>query len=409
VVDNDIVDGSDGAVQVFDDGDGDGFGADESSSKWMCLTDPDFGDFATEVGDCDDTDDGIFPGAPELCDGVDQDCNEDGDVGLLADDEGTAWVWDGDRDTYVPDNALVEVACDPPTPLDEDGQWVDLERAPEEEDCDDLEASVHPGAEEICDELGIDEDCNPDTEADIETWWVDADDDGAPVAVEACDEPDAVVPAGSGPTDCDDADGNVFPGAPELCDGLDNDCDEQVDEEPPTWVLDGDGDGYPGGGAAVEQCEPPAEGWVPEVPGASVDCDDGDAQVFPGQLEVCNSIDDDCDGDRDETVGEDLDGAVQVWPDLDADGFGAADAEGSWVCSSQVERFTAPNDADCDDGDPAIRPTADELVGNEVDENCDGFVGDQWAGGGGGCQSVPSPSLGWLALPLLMGLRRRTS
>ena len=103
--------------------------------------------------------------------------------------------------------------------------------------------------------------------------------------------------------DCDDTNPDVFPGATEVCDGVDNDCDELVDDaddsldksSAPIWYTDFDGDGYGAPTTLLEACEPPS-GWVAD----SGDCDDGNADVFPGAVELCNWVDDDCDTQVDE-------------------------------------------------------------------------------------------------------------
>ena len=95
--------------------------------------------------------------------------------------------------------------------------------------------------------------------------------------------------------DCDDTDPAIFPGADELCNGLDDDCDEEIDEEAvdaPSWHTDADGDGYGDPASSSLSCE--------EVSGAvqdDSDCDDTDDTVNPDGTEVCNDgLDNDCDG-----------------------------------------------------------------------------------------------------------------
>ena len=92
--------------------------------------------------------------------------------------------------------------------------------------------------------------------------------------------------------DCDDNNSSVFPGAEEVCDGVDNNCDTQVDEGLLVTVyVDNDGDGY-GSMRSMEAC--------PGTPGTSTnneDCDDGDGSINPGASEICgDDIDQDCNG-----------------------------------------------------------------------------------------------------------------
>jgi hypothetical protein len=95
------------------------------------------------------------------------------------------------------------------------------------DDCDDDDADVHPGAAESCD--GADEDCDGEIDEDAgPTWYLDEDGDGwGGEAVVSCEAPDSYADNGA---DCDDDDASTYPGADELADGRDNDCDDEVDE-----------------------------------------------------------------------------------------------------------------------------------------------------------------------------------
>lgn len=150
--------------------------------------------------------------------------------------------------------------------------------------------------------------------------------------------------------DCNDQDPRISPSEPEIYDGRDNNCDGSIDEG-----LDEDLDGIPdfrdlclgtpsGFGVAPDGCAVCEIDGDGDGFGATQDCDDGDASVYPGAMEICNSRDDDCDGVIDEGF------------DKDGDGF-----------------KTCQND--CDDSNPRVNPAAVELPGNLVDENCDGSLG----------------------------------
>ena len=186
--------------------------------------------------------------------------------------------------------------------------------------------------------------------------------------------------------DCDDGSAAVHPGAEERCNGLDDDCDGNIDGadalEIARWFLDVDGDGF-GSPVHVDSCE--------QVVGAvadSTDCDDGDAGVHPNAEESCNSLDDDCDGAVDE--GLDLSGYL----DQDGDGYGV----GELLLSCALP--LAEQDGDCDDGDESVQPGAAETWYDGVDQDClgdddwdadaDGQVPESF--GGGDCDDTDPDS-----------------
>ena len=183
-----------------------------------------------------------------------------------------------------------------------EGTWVgddsvdrDGDGFPETQDCDDLDDAVHPGAEELCD--GLDNNCSGEVDDVLEPegqpFWDDEDGDGfgAGQAIVACEQPGGWSAEGG---DCDDEDPRIHPDADELCDGLDNNCDGDTDEDSAVdavdWFSDNDHDGW-GTGAAVHACDPPS-GHVQH----EGDCDDGEPMVNPGMEEACDTLDNDCSG-----------------------------------------------------------------------------------------------------------------
>lgn len=148
------------------------------------------------------------------------------------------------------------------------------------DDCDDDDAMRFPGNPEVCDAADRDEDCDATT-----VGSTDADGDGAVDA--ACCNGERCG------ADCDDTDGTVNPLATEACDGVDNDCDRNVDEGVLRYFWpDGDGDGYGALDAAPEQACLPSPGQVENT----LDCDDDDGTINPTAGEPCNGVDDNCNG-----------------------------------------------------------------------------------------------------------------
>lgn len=290
------------------------------------------GDGVIACHDCNDRDPDVYPGAPELCDGKVNGCRLGVSDG--SDEEGIGDPCDG------PDSDLcVEgvMSC-------LDGVF----------GCSDHSG----GAQELCD--GLDNDCNPAT----------LDGEGDPGLGLACDGEDddvclgGVVVCLAGQLECND------PGVvAETCDGADNDCDGEIDEglDAVAWFLDGDGDGY-GTGSPILSC-------ADDLPGRAVlgeDCNDSSSAVYPGASELCDSLDNDCNGQIDDGAATETPCGVQ-----------------QGVCEGSTGPCEGCTATDYSDHSTEWQPA--EALCDGLDNDCDGEIDE-------GCDCLLTPALAGLGI-----------
>jgi large repetitive protein len=304
-------DGATGESTWYLDADGDSYGR----SNWTETSCQQPTGFADNGDDCDDLDGTSYPGAPEACDGADNDCDNDADEGVT-----TTFYGDADGDGYGDPGSPTNACFLPP------GASVN------DDDCDDGEASVHPGGIELCDSLDNDCDSVVDEYAlDASTWYADSDLDGYGDPLTGATSCSPIAGAVENGLDCDDGDSDNYPGNTESCDGADENCNSQIDEG-----FDGDNDG-------VSLCG--ADGTTGT---ADDDCNDADPGLFPGNPELCDALDQDCDAIADNGL------------DLDTDSITPCGADG----------ISGTADDDCDDSDQDNFPGNTEIC-DAQDNNCD--------------------------------------
>ena len=302
-----------------------------------------YGDAAMSVTNC-------VPPAGYVTDNTD--CNDNSAL----EHPGAVWAIDNDGDGFV--GSATQVSCTQP---------LNYISATAPADCDDNNSAVHGQnvyyADVDMDGFGnlndtvmdctqptgyvtnstdCDDNDNTVGAASVQ-YYADADNDGY-------GDPNNFIYACSAQTgyvanfdDCNDTNPAVHPGATEVCDGVDNDCDNSIDEGVPTFTFyaDNDNDGLGDPNNSVTDCSTPA-GYV----GNHSDCDDTDPT--PGA------------------------GATVFYMDSDNDGYGDE--------TNSISACTAPNGytatgGDCNDANDAIHPGATDIPANSIDENCDGVDG----------------------------------
>ncbi len=335
------------------------------------TVDSDHDGFSPSEGDCDDSNANAYPGAAEICDAADNDCD-----GTIDEDDHQTWYEDADGDAFG-DAERTQEACAAPAGFVADSS-----------DCDDSDPLIHPDATEICDDLAVDEDCDDlvndaDDSVDrdsLTTYYADADADGfgdEDSTVDACQPPSGHV---LDEDDCADDDPARNPAALEVCNNIDDDCDGLLDDTDPdvdtstgsVFYIDADGDGYGIASATIAACTEPS-GYSTVIG----DCDDSSAEIHPGATEVCDSddSDEDCDGAADDADSNIDQATYSAWyADHDEDGFG--DPEQLTLACDQPPGHVSDS-TDCEDDDATINPAGAERCDDEgIDEDCDGTIDD---------------------------------
>ena len=302
------------------DADSDGFGHAEDMLE-SCLQP---GGYVEESIDCNDMNEFVNPQAEEVCDDQDNNCNDEIDEYVTS-----TFYLDADSDGYGSNSSTIE-GCIPPEGNSVFGG-----------DCDDFDSWTNPGVEEYCHDY-VDNNCDGsvDDAASIDAllWFADTDGDGY---VDCTIDSDGWNGNFSvfGGNDRDDADTAVYP--------------------PQTWYIDSDNDGFGDPNNLQSACNQPSGSTL--VVG---DSNDSNAGVNPNVAELCNSIDDNCNGQIDEG------GQTTYYRDIDGDGYGTTSIT---TLSCSAPNGYASSSTDCNDSSGSIYPGATEQC-NLTDNDCDGSI-----------------------------------
>jgi len=349
----------------YKDTDNDGYAETGAATITQCLRPVGYkaaSELTSITGDCNDNAAAINPAASEICDNIDNNCNGMTDEGLTF----ITYYTDADNDGFGTGSG--QSLCANPGPG----------FATQAGDCNDDPATggmTNPDATEICD--NIDNNCNGMTDEGLTfiTYYTDADNDGFGTGSgqSLCANPGPGFATQAGDCNDDPATGGMTnPDATEICDNIDNNCNGMTDEGLTfiTYYTDADNDGF-GTGSGQSLCANPGPGFATQAG----DCNDDPAtggMTNPDATEICDNIDNNCNGMTDEGV------QTTFYRDMDGDGFGNP-AVTQLACSAPMGYVA--NDDDCDDTNGAIKPGATEVC-DGVDNNCDGTIDNILSGGG---------------------------
>ncbi len=236
------------------------------------------------------------------------------------------------------------------------------------DDCDDNNATINPGASESCN--GIDDNCNDlvDDGLPLLTYYLDFDNDGYGDAAVSLDTCQVTAPEGfvSNDSDCNDDAADINPSVAETCNGIDDNCNGLVDEGLMlfTYYQDFDGDGFGDVNFSIDTClATPPSGFVINAS----DCRDDIFLINPNAQEACDGLDNNCNGLIDDGIA-----VFTFYADIDNDGFGDAGITYD-TCSNIPPAGFVDNALDCDDDNFVINPSIVETC-NGVDDDCDGLI-----------------------------------
>jgi hypothetical protein len=294
-----------------------GFADNDLDAMANCVDPDDDNDGDLDESDCKPFNANVYNGAKEACDALDNDCDEE------IDEDFEDLDGDGEAD-----------CIDVDTDNDDD---------PDKEDCAPLNPKIYHKANEVCD--GLDNNCNNQ----VDEGWPDFDQDGLANCIDPDDDNDGDIDE----TDCAPLDATMSSNSVEICDGIDNNCNNKVDE----GYLNYDGDGE----ADCIDNDDDNDG-DPDV----VDCNPFNNKIHHGAVEVCDGHDNDCNSVPDD---EGAKGCSVFYKDKDDDGWGMTN-KFQCICGPQGE-YTATQPGDCDDSTWSINPDGTEVCNNQ-DDDCDG-------------------------------------
>lgn len=227
-------------------------------------------------------------------------------------------------------------------------------------DCNDTNPDIHPLLLDVCN--SIDDNCNGATDEDaiFNTYYLDNDGDLFGDILFDTTSCNIVIGYVDNNEDCNDINSEINPLMSETCNGIDDNCNIEIDEGLTiyTFYIDVDGDTYGNPDASIDTCIETIIGYVNN----SLDCNDTIAGIYPGAIELCNYLDDDCDGLNDDNLTY-----ILSYQDNDGDDFGNPLID-SLSCELPIGYVV--NNTDCDDTNAAIYPGAEEVL-NGIDDDCD--------------------------------------